>query len=213
MLIFAQKISEVEIYTKGLLDLGIEAHSYHSEKQDRSRIEDRFKNGSIKVLVATVALAMGFDKHDIHAVIHTYTPASPVQYYQEIGRAGHGLDSARAYLLGTTPWRNDTARDKALQRIFACFARDHSQRILRSDIVKRVADNNVKKTDADAALVLGIGKGYFEEELHSNEVVFLRAPTPEEKADNKKYIQERAVTYFPSCPICKLIEFPFQRKK
>jgi ATP-dependent DNA helicase RecQ len=78
---------------------------YHSdlEKGQRTEIEQQFGSGQVKVVVSTIALAMGFDKSDIHFVIHTYTPASAIQYYQEIGRAGRGIDRATAYLLYSQP--------------------------------------------------------------------------------------------------------------
>ena len=56
-------------------------------------------NNDIKVLVATVALGMGYDKPDLAFVIHFQAPGSVVAYYQQVGRAGRGIDRAVAVLL------------------------------------------------------------------------------------------------------------------
>ena len=62
-------------------------------------MEQQLLNNEIKVLVATVALGMGFDKPDLGFVIHFQRPASVVHYYQQVGRAGRAVDEAYGILL------------------------------------------------------------------------------------------------------------------
>lgn len=85
---------------------GIRAKAYHAGLADpgedasaREQLEQELLNNEIKVLVATVALGMGFDKPDLGFVIHFQRPASVVHYYQQVGRAGRAVDEAYGILL------------------------------------------------------------------------------------------------------------------
>lgn len=85
---------------------GIRAKAYHAGLSDpgegasgRELLEQELLNNEIKVLVATVALGMGFDKPDLRFVIHFQRPASVVHYYQQVGRAGRAVDEAYGILL------------------------------------------------------------------------------------------------------------------
>ena len=66
---------------------------------DRVGLEDRLRDNQIKALVATSALGMGYDKPDLAFCVHLGSPASPVAYYQQVGRAGRALDDALAVLV------------------------------------------------------------------------------------------------------------------
>ncbi len=82
------------------------ARAYHagvSTAEDgmpgREQLEQQLLNNELKVLVATVALGMGFDKPDLGFVIHFQRPSSVVHYYQQVGRAGRAVDEAFGILL------------------------------------------------------------------------------------------------------------------
>ena len=72
----------------------VAAYSGSTSPEDRERLEARLRNNELKALVATSALGMGFDKPDMAFCIHLGMPPTPVAYYQQIGRAGRGIDHA-----------------------------------------------------------------------------------------------------------------------
>jgi ATP-dependent DNA helicase RecQ len=89
-----------------LREQGIEvaAYSGKDDQAQRLRAEEALLENRVKALVATSALGMGFDKPDLGFVVHLGAPQSPVAYYQQIGRAGRGVDRAEVILL---PGRED----------------------------------------------------------------------------------------------------------
>jgi ATP-dependent DNA helicase RecQ len=100
-----------------LRDQGFEvaAYSGRTEPAEREQIEQDLLANRIKAVVATSALGMGFDKPDLGFVIHLGSPASPIAYYQQIGRAGRGVERAEVLLLPGT-------EDKAIWKYFASLA-------------------------------------------------------------------------------------------
>lgn len=67
--------------------------------EKREQLEQELLQNEVKALVASVALGMGFDKPDLHFVIHYQYPGSIITYYQQIGRAGRGVKSAYIILM------------------------------------------------------------------------------------------------------------------
>ncbi len=97
---------DAERVTEWLKINGIAAKAYHADisapkdgSSVKEQLEQQLLNNEIKVLVATVALGMGFDKPDLGFVIHFQRPASVVHYYQQVGRAGRAVDEAYGILL------------------------------------------------------------------------------------------------------------------
>jgi len=68
---------------------------------ERERLEEALKNNELKALIATSALGMGYDKPDLGFVVHVGSPPSPVSYYQQVGRAGRGIEHALVALLAS----------------------------------------------------------------------------------------------------------------
>ena len=68
----------------------INAHPYHAgmENDKREQIQNKFMDGTLACIVATIAFGMGIDKKDIRRIIHYDLPKSIENYSQEIGRSG-----------------------------------------------------------------------------------------------------------------------------
>jgi ATP-dependent DNA helicase RecQ len=84
--------------------IAVTAYSGKDDQAKRLQAEDDLLANRVKALVATSALGMGFDKPDLGFVVHLGAPQSPVAYYQQIGRAGRGVERAEVVLL---PGRED----------------------------------------------------------------------------------------------------------
>jgi len=79
----------------------VSASFYHAgiDPLERSRRQEAWKKGEIRVMVCTNAFGMGIDKADVRFVVHMDLPDSPEAYFQEAGRAGRDSKSSYAVLL------------------------------------------------------------------------------------------------------------------
>ncbi|MFL6172778.1 MAG: RecQ family ATP-dependent DNA helicase [Marmoricola sp.] len=92
----------------------VAAYSGQTETTERQALEQDLLAGRLKALVATSALGMGFDA-TLGFVVNVGAPASPVAYYQQVGRAGRGTDKATVVLL-------PAHEDRDIWRYFASLA-------------------------------------------------------------------------------------------
>jgi ATP-dependent DNA helicase RecQ len=124
-IIYVLTIPEAEKVARWLAHRGESAHAYHSKivtakhahpAQAKIELENAFTDGSIRILVATTALGMGYDNPNVQFVVHLQTPSSIVAYYQQVGRAGRGKESAIGILMGGKKDAKTNARfrDQAL---------------------------------------------------------------------------------------------------
>lgn len=100
-IVYCLSVADTQRVTAWLRSHGIDAGAYYGDlpTDERTDLEARLVRNELKVLVATVALGMGFDKPDLGFVIHYQRPNSVIAYYQQVGRAGRSLDLAHAILL------------------------------------------------------------------------------------------------------------------
>ena len=108
---------------------GIAAEAYSGEVDTGQRVavEERLLANELKAVVATSALGMGYDKPDLGFVVHYQAPGSVISYYQQVGRAGRGVDHADVVLLRG-------AEDRRIQDFFI------EQAFPRRELVERVLE-------------------------------------------------------------------------
>jgi len=84
-----------------LNSVGFDTLAYHAglPSNQRDVIFTKFKNESVKIIVATIAFGMGIDKGNIRFVLHTSMPKTLENYSQEIGRAGRDGLNAEVLML------------------------------------------------------------------------------------------------------------------
>jgi ATP-dependent DNA helicase RecQ len=100
-IIYCLTVAAAEDTAAVLRDAGhtVLAYTGRTDAAEREEAEQALRQDTVKALVATSALGMGFDKPDLGFVVHLGSPASPVAYYQQVGRAGRAVERADVLLL------------------------------------------------------------------------------------------------------------------
>ncbi|MFF8379505.1 RecQ family ATP-dependent DNA helicase [Streptomyces sp. NPDC015661] len=126
-IIYTLTVAAADEVTAYLRQCGHIVSSYtgRTENADRQQAEDDLQANRVKALVATSALGMGFDKPDLGFVVHLGSPSSPIAYYQQVGRAGRGVEHAEVLLL---PGKED----EAIWRYFASVAFPPEEQVRRT---------------------------------------------------------------------------------
>lgn len=134
-IIYTLTVAAAEEVTAYLRQCGHTVSSYtgRTENADRQQAEEDLLANRVKALVATSALGMGFDKPDLGFVVHLGSPSSPIAYYQQVGRAGRGVEHAEVLLL---PGKED----EAIWQYFASVAFPPEEQVRRTLDVLAQAD-------------------------------------------------------------------------
>jgi ATP-dependent RNA helicase RhlE len=98
-LIFTRNKHGADKVVKDLLKIGIGAEAIHGNKSQnaRQRALSNFKNGTIRILVATDIAARGIDVDELTHVINYELPNVPETYVHRIGRTGRAGLSGVAF--------------------------------------------------------------------------------------------------------------------
>lgn len=101
VLVFTRTKHGANKLTKSLISAGISASAIHGNKTQNNRIKalKEFKNGDVRVLVATDIAARGLDIPLLPHVVNYELPNIPEDYVHRIGRTGRAGASGQAISL------------------------------------------------------------------------------------------------------------------
>jgi superfamily II DNA/RNA helicase len=102
-LIFANRKTTVRELNKSLKRAGFSTGEIHGDMDQSSRIAelDRFKTGTINILVASDVAARGLDIKGVSHVFNYDTPWHPDDYVHRIGRTGRAGAKGKAFTMVT----------------------------------------------------------------------------------------------------------------
>lgn len=143
-IVYAKTTRDCELVADWLKKNGINAKAYHgqTDNDEREQLEHDLLNNRLKVLVATSALGMGFDKPDIGFVIHYQAPGNVIEYYQQVGRAGRGISNAHGILMMG-------AEDEKIQSYFIEGAFPNEEQVTQLLTALDDAENGLKKAEVE----------------------------------------------------------------
>ncbi|MGK7962626.1 RecQ family ATP-dependent DNA helicase, partial [Crocosphaera sp.] len=185
-IVYTLTVRDAQRVADWLKHQGIDAEAYYGalETNIREHLEDQLLNNEIKVLVATTALGMGFDKPDLGFVIHYQRPGSVVHYYQQVGRAGRAVEQAYGILLNGD--EDEEITQYFIENAFPPEA--HNQEVLNA--LESAEDGlSVPKLEK----VLNLSRGQINKVL---KLLSLEFPAPVTKQGSKWYAT--AVNYQPN---------------
>jgi ATP-dependent RNA helicase RhlE len=101
VLVFTSAIRSAENLVAKLIKNGIQAAAFHGDLAQGTRVDNlrMFKEGRLRVLVATDLAARGIDIKDLPVVINFELPRSPKDYVHRIGRTGRAEANGTAISL------------------------------------------------------------------------------------------------------------------
>jgi ATP-dependent RNA helicase RhlE len=101
VLVFTSAIRAADNLVEKLKKNGVEAASLHGNLSQTARIRtlQQFKEGKLRVLVASDLASRGIDIQSLPVVINYELPRSPKDYIHRIGRTGRAGEAGKAISL------------------------------------------------------------------------------------------------------------------
>ena len=132
-IVYCASRKSAESLARNLTEDGVSAKTYHAglTSAARTKNQEAFLRDDVRVVTATIAFGMGFNKPNVRFVVHYDLPKNLESYYQETGRAGRdGLPSECVLLF--------SASDVAKQLHFIDEKSESEARIARTQLQQMV---------------------------------------------------------------------------
>ncbi|GAB5436442.1 MAG: DEAD/DEAH box helicase [Falsiruegeria mediterranea] len=118
-IIFCNRKTDVDICAKSLKKYGYDAAAIHGDldQSQRTRTLDGFRDGSLRLLVASDVAARGLDVPSVSHVINFDVPGHPEDYVHRIGRTGRAGRAGKAITIcGPRDEKALTAVEQLIQK-------------------------------------------------------------------------------------------------
>jgi ATP-dependent RNA helicase RhlE len=98
ILVFVRTKVRAERVSGAMARIDIEAKTLHGDKDQKERlyVHKQFKEGTIKILIATDVSARGIDIPNVEFVVNYDMPEQPENYIHRVGRTGRGTHRGNA---------------------------------------------------------------------------------------------------------------------
>jgi len=98
ILVFVRTKVRAERVKKAMERVEIKSNTIHSDKDQKERTStlNEFKNGTVKLLIATDVSARGIDIPNVDFVVNYDLPEVPENYVHRVGRTGRGSQKGKA---------------------------------------------------------------------------------------------------------------------
>ncbi|MDK2798350.1 MAG: ATP-dependent helicase RhlE [Tepidiphilus sp.] len=129
---------------------GIQAEAIHGDKSQQQRFEvlEAFKNGSLRVLVATDVAARGLDIEELPFVINYALPSNPEDYVHRVGRTGRaGHEGLAISLVDASEEERLQAIEKMLGRPIPAETLEPPPRERRAEPARRRTERSGRAPD------------------------------------------------------------------
>lgn len=102
-IIFCNRKTDVDICAKSLKKYGLDAAPIHGDldQSQRTKTLDSFRNGELRILVASDVAARGLDVPDVTHVFNYDVPSHAEDYVHRIGRTGRAGRDGKAVMICT----------------------------------------------------------------------------------------------------------------